>query len=188
MSKVSVVQLGKVTDVEAMEAPFHPPDTASTAQIVLNEGLAFCARKMGLRDPQEVVKRLQQNDGSACQYCRYGLAKKAAESIGNLDDNIKAVYILDYDATPHDLCFGQATLRSPIHLIVWADRKTDALASLVAALDRALVKRYAELISEPGLVHLLDVQVVDDQDVEDCTGYGALLSSTYNRPIRVWER
>jgi hypothetical protein len=58
----------------------------------------------------------------------------------------------------------------------------------VAALDRALVKRYAELISEPGLVHLLDVQVVDDQDVEDCTGYGALLSSTYNRPIRVWER
>jgi hypothetical protein len=171
-----------------MAAPFQFPDTASTAEVVLNEGLAFCARKMGLDDPKEVVRRLQQCDSSAYQYCRYGLAKKVAESIGNLDDNIKSVYVLDYDATPHDLCFCEGRQRSPIHLIVWAERKTDALSSLVAALDRALVKRYAELISAPDLVRILDVQIVNDQDVEDRIGHGALLSSTYNRPIRVWER
>jgi hypothetical protein len=143
---------------------------------------------MSLSDPKEVVKRLQQCDSSACQYCRYGLAKKAAESLGNLDDNIKSVYVLDYDATPHDLAFCQGEQRSPIHLIVWAERKTDALSSLVAALDRALAKGYAELISAPDLARMLDVQVVVDQDVEDRIGYGALLSSTYNRPIQVWER
>jgi hypothetical protein len=188
MSKVSTVQQTKVTSVRDVAAPFQFPDTASTAEVVLNEGLAFCARKMGLGDPEEVVRRLRQGDNSACQYCRYGLAKKVAECIGNLDDNIKSVYVLDYDATPHDLCFGQEKQRSPIHLIVWAERKTDALAALVTALDRALVKRYAALISAPDLVRLLDVQVVDNQDVEGCIGYGALLSSTHNRPIRVWER
>jgi hypothetical protein len=58
----------------------------------------------------------------------------------------------------------------------------------VSALDRALVERYAALLSAPDLVRMLDVQVVDDHDVESCVGYGALLSSTYNRPIQVWER
>jgi hypothetical protein len=188
MSKVSVVQQEKVTEAQAVEAPFRFPDTASTAQVILNEGLGFCARKMGLNDPQEVVMRLQQCDSSACQYCRYGLAKKAAESLGNLDDNIRSVYVLDYDATPHDLCFCEGQQRSPIHLIVWAERKTDALSSLVGALDRALAKAYAKLISAPDLMHMLDVQVVDDEDVEGRIGYGALLSSTYNRPIQVWDR
>jgi hypothetical protein len=188
MGEVSTVRQTKATSVGDVAAPFQFPDTGSTAEVVLNEGLAFCARKMGLGDLREVVRRLQEGDDSACQYCRYGLAKKAAESIGNLDDNIKSVYVLDYDATPHDLCFGQEQQRSPIHLIVWAERKTDALASLVRALDRALVKRYAALISAPDLARMLDVQVVDDQDVRDCVGYGALLSSTHNRPIRVWAR
>jgi len=188
MSKVSAVQQVNATEVQAVEAPFRFPDTNSTAEIILNEGLAFCARKMRLNDSKEVVKRLQQSDTSACQYCRYGLAKKVAESVGNLDDNIKSVYVLDYDATPHDLCFGPANQTSPIHLIIWAERETDALISLVAALDRALVNRYADLISAPGLTRMLDVHVVDDQDVEECVGYGALLSSSHNRPIRVWER
>jgi len=188
MSKITAVERTKVSEVQAGEAPFRFPDTNSTAEVVLNEGIAFCARKMRLNDPQEVVKRLQQSDTSACQYCRYGLAKKVAECVGNLDDNTRSVYVLDYDATPHDLCFGQANQKSPIHLIVWAERKTDALTSLVAALDRALARRYADLISAPDLTRLLDVHVVDDVDVEECVGYGALLSSSHNRPIRVWKR
>jgi hypothetical protein len=44
------------------------------------------------------------------------------------------------------------------------------------------------LIDAPQLAHLLDVQVVEDIDVEERTGYGALLSSVHNRPIQVWER
>jgi hypothetical protein len=188
MSKVSTVQRTDETGVKSAAAPFRWPDASSTAKVVFDEGLAFCARKAGLKDAQAVVERLRQGDTTVCHYCHYGLAKKVAESIGSLDDNVKAVHILDYDATPEDRCFSSEAQTSPIHLIVWAARKTDALDALVRALDRALVQEYASMIDAPQLTHLLDIQVVDDADVEDRIGYGALLSSIHNRPIQVWER
>jgi hypothetical protein len=62
------------------------------------------------------------------------------------------------------------------------------LDSLVEALDRALVQHYADLIGQHQLAHLLDVQVIDDADVKNRVGYGAMLSSLYQRPIQVWKR
>ncbi len=187
MSEVSTVQRTKKTEVDTA-APFRWPDATSTAQVVLDEGLAFCARKAGLEDTQRVVEGLRSGDSTVCNYCRYGLAKKMAESIGRLDENVKAVYVLDYDATPEDRCFGSGANTSLIHLIVWAARRTDALDALLKALDRALVEAYGDLVDMPDLAHLLDIQVVDDAAVENHTGYGALLSSIHNRPIEVWER
>lgn len=188
MEQVSTVQRTSELDVDTGAAPFRWPDASSAAKVVLDEGLAFCTRKTGLKDREEVVERLQQGDPTVNRYCRYGLAKKVAESIGSLDDNVKSVYVLDYDATPEDRSFSKEALTSPIHLIVWVSRKTNALDALVSALDRALVQEYASIIDEGKLVHLLDVQIVDDADVENRTGYGALLTSVHNRPIQVWER
>jgi hypothetical protein len=36
--------------------------------------------------------------------------------------------------------------------------------------------------------HVLDVQVVDDEEVQNSIGCGALLHSLHTRPIRIWER
>ena len=187
MSKVSTKQQTK-TDVVETAAPFRWPDANSTAQLVLDEGLTFCARKAGLDSVDSVVESLREGNSNVSQYCRYGLAKKVAEAVGQLDENVKAVYTLDYDATPEDRCFGSDEQASLIHLVVWAGRKTDALDALVKALDRALVQAYSDLVDAPQLTHLLDVQIVDDADVEGRLGYGALLSSIHNRPIKVWER
>ncbi len=188
MDKVSTVQRTNKMDVDAAAAPFRWPDASSAAGVVLDEGLAFCRHKAGLKNREEVIERLRDGDPTVSHYCRYGLAKKVAESIGSLDDNVKSVYALDYDATPEDRSFSSEAQTSPIHLIVWVARKTDALDALVRALDRALVEEYAKIIDAPQLAHLLDVQVVDNADVENRTGYGALLSSVHNRPIKVWER
>lgn len=188
VDKVSTVQRTDEMRIETAAAPFRWPDASSAAKVVLDEGLAFCARKADLESKQEVIERLQQGDATVRRYCRYGLAKKVAESIGSLDDNVKSVYVVDYDATPEDRSFSSEAQTAPIHLIVWVARKTSALEALVSALDRTLVQEYASMIDTPQLAHLLDVQIVADADVENRTGYGALLSSLHNRPIQVWER
>ena len=188
MAKVHSFDTTTKTDAELSTPQFRLPDADSTAEIVFSQAMEFCARKIGLPNGQAALDRLRQGDSSACQYCHYSIAKQVASSLGALDENVKSVYVVDYDATPEDLCFGEEAQTLPIHLIVWAERKTSALSSLVEALDLALVQRYMDLIGLRKLAHMLDVQVVDDADVENRVGYGAMLSSLYNRPIRVWER
>jgi hypothetical protein len=188
MTKVTMDEVKTQADVEIAVPQLRLPDAASTAEITLSEALEFCAQKTGLPGRQAVIERLQQGDRNACKYCRYSIAKNVAQSLGSLDTTIKAAYVVDYDATPEDMCFCEETQGSLIHLIVWAERKTNALNSLVEALDRALVQRYADEIGTPKLAHLLDVQVVDDADVKNRAGYGAMLSSLHQRPIQVWER
>ena len=100
---------------------------------------------MGLDGPQTVAERVRQGDGAACGYWLYSVAKQVAEAIGSLDDNVRAVYTFDCEATPEDECLGEVARGTPlVHLLVWTQRKTAALRALVATLDRALVRTYAE--------------------------------------------
>jgi hypothetical protein len=188
MTNISVHAVMSDVDAELSTPQLRLPDADSTAEVALDEALEYCAQKMGLAGRPAVVDHLRQGDRSACKYCQYSIAKHVAGSIGALDENVKAVYVVDYDATPQDLCFYEGPQGSQIHLIVWAERKTGALASLVGALDRALVERYNDVMGTHQLAHLLDVQVVDDADVNNRVGYGAMLSSLYQRPIQLWKR
>jgi hypothetical protein len=164
-------------------------DAASSSENVLSEAVAFCARKVGADSLDAAVDLLRQNERTACGYCLYSIAKQLAASLGAVDENVKAVYVLDYDATPEDLCFGTLNQGAPlVHLIVWAERKTAALSSLVAALDRALAQAYTDLVGGPQAETLLDVQMIDDADVENRTGHGVLLQSIHHRPIEIWKR
>jgi hypothetical protein len=162
-------------------------DATAIASAAVTAAFDYAAEKMGL-EREKVLARLRRGDSGACGYCHYYLAKQMADSLGALDGNVKAVYVMDYDATAEDLCFGESLAMPLVHLIVWAQPKTEALCSLVAALDGALVKVYADKMGTRLLKHLLDVQVVDDASVEDRTGYGAVLSSLRHRPVQVWAR
>lgn len=163
-------------------------DVAGTAQVVLSQAVEYCAQKMQLDSSQAVTDRLRAGDGQTCEYCHYSVAKQVAESLGALDGNIKAAYIYDYDATPEDLCFGEAGRALPIHLLVWAGRKTAALKALAETWDRALTQGYAEVIGGRQPAHVLDVQMADDADVEKRLGHGALLFSLHHRPVQIWRR
>jgi hypothetical protein len=178
-----------VTRAEPARPSRQLPDASSAAEHVVAQALGFCAHKMALGGPQAAVDALRQGNCAAHRYCFYDMARQVAGSIGSLDEHVKAVYTLEYDATPEDLCFDEARRDAAlIHLIVWTGRKTAAFDALVAALDRALIQACSELLGLDRLAHLLDVHVMDDADVERCTGYAALLSSIHHRPIQVWER
>ena len=177
----------KQTKVEISAPPLRAPNANSTAEDVMNKALEFCARKMGILGREDAIIRLQQGDHRACEYCYYSIAEQVGAALGALDENVKAVYMFECEATPEDLCFGETKTSPLLHLLVWTHRKTEALNSLVAMLDRALVQNFAQLVGLPQLKYLLDVQIIDDADVTERTGYGALLHSLHHRPLKVWE-
>lgn len=163
-------------------------DVAGIAQTALDNTLDFCAQKMHLPGPHAVAAHLRQGDRRAVGYCQYGLARQVAEYLAALDREISAVYMYDYDATPEDVCFAEGMPTPLVYLIARVNRKTSGLNALVAGLDRALTQGYAELIGQPNLAHVLDVQVVDEAEVQSRAGYGALLSSLHMQPMQVWKR
>jgi hypothetical protein len=164
------------------------PDAHSLAADALAQALEYCAQKLGLRDGQAALACLKEGDHAACQYCAYSLAQRVAQAIGAWDEYVQSVYVIDYDATPDDLCFACEGQFGPIHVIVWTARKTRALDALIAVLDRAFTQRYRGLVGCGDLEHMLDVQVIDDADVESRIGYGAMLASIHQRPVQVWSR
>ena len=177
-----------VKDLSETTPPLHLPDATSTVQGALVKALDYCAQKLNLSSPQESLERARQGETKTLAYCHYQLALHVAEALGALDDHVRSVSIYEFEATPEDRAFGENSESLPIHLLVWVDRKTSALSALAAALDRALVKDYAEMIGPRRLGHVLDVQVIDDNDVESRRGIAALLHSMYNRPIQLWKR
>jgi hypothetical protein len=188
MTTVSLAKQAKVVGVEVPAPALRVLDVDGIAEVVLTQALESCAQKMGLESSQAMVDCLRQGDIIAYRNFHDSLAGQLAQQLAALDEEVKAAYIDEYDASPEDLWFGEAARTTVIYLIVWAKRKTGALTSLVAALDRALVKAYADLSGTPQLSHIWEAQVIDDADVKNRVGYGALLSSIHFPPTEVWRR
>jgi len=163
-------------------------EVSGIVEMILHQALGFCAEKMALKDEAQVIHRLRRRERAACSYWHYALAQQVAEQICTWDEDIQAAYVCTYDATPQDACFCDQDSPYPVHMIVWAWRKTAALQALVEAAEQALRQCCTEMLDAPPQAHVLDIQVVDDHEVENRLGYGALLSSIHNRPIQVWER
>jgi len=177
------------TRLDADFAPAAPQlaDIGSTADMILKKAVYFCARKLGTDSPETAMECLHRHDSAAIGYLHYSMVSQLAEYLAALDDDIRAVYVYDFDATPDDVALGQAIFPALVHVIVWTGRRTSALNSLIAAAARALTEQYAAMIGLPELRHLLDVQVIDDTDVHQRRGYGSLLTSAQFRPVKVWE-
>jgi hypothetical protein len=161
-------------------------DPAQAADSALIGALDYAAQMMGLGGPQAVLDHLRVGEDVALGYFQYALARHVAGYLAGFDDEVKAIYVFDDEATEEDRAFGEVQPICLLHLIVSARRKTEALYSLAAAVDRALATRYAERAGLPKAAHLLDVQVIDDGDVQSGKGYGALLNSIHFRPMLVW--
>ena len=172
---------------DVMKVELAMPDIASVAKAAVEDALDFCAQQLRLADREAVEAQLREANPSVRSYFEYGLARQIGERLGELDGEVHAVYLYDDEATPEDAVFGEAT-PSLVHLILRVQRKTSALKSLVAALDRGVTQKCAEMLHASQLAHVLDVQMVDDIDVNTGTGYGALLTWLHHKPLSVWTR
>jgi hypothetical protein len=165
---------------------FTLPDAASAAAATIEAAFEYTARKLHLDDVETVPSMLRAGRADARGYFEYAVARELAEHIGALDGEVQGVYLYDPEATTDDIAFAEfpATL---VHMVIWAHRKTGALASLIDGLDRAVTAEFAKRIGNKQ-TSLLDFQVVDDAEVNSRMGFGAMLAWVHNRPLMVWAR
>jgi hypothetical protein len=170
--------------------PFAPgvSGVEISARVALTKTLTSLARQLDLADIQGVVNRLRQGDQTLWNDFHYKLSGMVAEQLGMLDQNVKAVYIDEYDINPEDLAFGETARTTILYLVVWVARKDDGLKSLVKALDRTLAECFQEQIGRPHLNHLLEVGLIDDVEAKKPDGYGALIASVHFPLTEVWRR
>ncbi len=169
-------------------------NTLDTATVtgMMEEAIEFCAKKTGLNGRDQTIEALRCGDCSICEYLRYGLAERVSEYLGWVDDTVKAIYTYEPEyATNMDGPLPDRPHLSPgISMIAWVNRKSAALSSVVTSLGSALAEEFRQLACPKAnaLCCMLDVKLVDDKEVQERTGYGALIGSLYVRPLEIWRR
>lgn len=157
----------------------------------MEDAIEFCAKKTNLEGRAQVANARARGDCAVCEYLRYGLAKGVAEYLGSLDETIKAIYVYDPESATQDgSALAQPSFSPGISMVIWVARKTAALSSLVTSAKMAVDEELWRLPCPDAnaLCHILDAVIVDDQEVLERTGYGALLGSFYVRPTEIWHR
>lgn len=170
-----------------------PNEILAATKMAMDTALEFCIEKTYLENKEAFIEARQRGDCSVCEYFRYGLAKGVAEFLGSMDKQAKAIYIYDtIDSSPtwDSRVPDKPNLSSGVHLIVWTTRKSPALSTLVDSITRTVAEE-SRRISCPNanaLCHQIDITIVDDHEVNNRIGYGALVHSLYVRPIEIWHR
>lgn len=159
---------------------------------MVDDALALCAARVGLKDKEQAEDALRRGDCSVCEQMRNGLTQKVAEYLGSVDSTVQAVYSYESEyATQMDEALPPRPNLSPgLSLIARVSRKSAALSSVVASMRSALAEEHRRLgcPKADATCCELDVVVVDEDEVQKRTGYGALVNSLYVRPIEVWRR
>lgn len=147
------------------------------------QALDFVSQK-SQKTIQEVITLLQQEDVWTNSSLRYALADYLCRNSLPIDmDNIvKAVYI--FGSTLRD----EARLTSDIDLIFLVVSKKSIHLNFLKVLDDALLKQYKSLIGKQvrNMKSILNVHLVNRKDVKAKRGYGAVVNSIHNPPIKIW--
>lgn len=166
-----------------VEAP-----TARRMAEMVEAALLHCGSKMGITDREQVAAALRLENREAHDYFRHALAGQVAEYLSELDDSVVGVYAYSFGDAEEEGEDRSCSVTASINLILHVRRKTAALSSVLVSLDQALLDIYKETVAPYAqrMSSLLDVQMADDGEVEAGIGFGAVLKSIHNRPLRLW--
>ena len=121
---------------------------------------------------------------------KYGLAEGATNVIVANDGNVQAVYHFEESTNPDSGTEEALAPEMSVHLLLLVDSNSAALNAFIESLDGTLSGLVSALPS-PMLAKrtsILNVIPITQEDVDDRRGYGALLSSIYARPVKLWAR
>jgi hypothetical protein len=121
---------------------------------------------------------------------KYGLAEGATNVIVANDGNVLAVYHFEESANPDSETEEALTPDVGVHLLLLVEANSAALTAFIQSLDGTLTGLIRELPS-PALVKrasILNVIPITQEEVDNKRGYGALLSSMFARPVKLWAR
>ena len=121
---------------------------------------------------------------------KYNLSENISEILSENDKKILEIHLFEPSANPDAESGEYLPMDASLHLLVLVEATSAGLTALIASLDRALVKFIKDLPSPlfTNLTSMLDVIPVTKEDVENRTGYAALLTSIYAPPLKIWHR
>jgi len=179
MGDITGIKQGKPVE----EHPIHF-DISDIASSILADAMAYCSMKMGI-SVDAVQGLVKERDVRAYSYFNYSITCQLGDLLGKQCKSIRAVYALDYyDDSQGEGLNNKADIT--IHVILGVERKTSAVKALLTSIHDALIQQYHQVLGMHSLKHVLNAHLVDDEDIEKRSGYGALLQSSYQTPIHVW--
>lgn len=161
------------------------------AQELFERALEATAAQLQL-SRSELTQAIHSGECFECDRLRQQLAHTLARYLVQVAPELRAVY--GFDPT---FAFGEEDRErvlpsesAAIHLLVWTETKTAALAQQVAALEGAFGEARREwLCPKAGeWCNVLSITVVDDAEVKARRGYAALIDSLWVRPTLLWQR
>ncbi len=157
------------------------------AEMVSN-ALHYCEGKTAYRGADQLAAALRAEIPQVHDYFRHALTTSLANYLIRLDDSVIEVYSYCYGDAEEEGEDRSCRVTGSLNLILHVRRRTAALSSVEVSLDQALLEQYKRLIAPNGdrMTSFLDLQMVDDRDVAEGLGFGAVLKSTFSRPVRVW--
>ncbi len=153
----------------------------SVATAMLSSALAYCQEKVGRKEAFGLLKR---NECNAIEYFRFGLAKQVGTCLGENSEFVKYVYL--YPDTPDE----DPILTLPLTLIVYVEKHTAALDSIVDLLQNTLLEEYRVMFAPTTdcLNVFLNIYLIDTTELAKRKGMAASIGALFKPAFRAWSR
>jgi hypothetical protein len=106
--------------------------------------IAVTTGRLNLERPDDAMARVEVGDSTAIEYFRYELAHQVGILLVRSDENVIAVYKEHEIPEAEELGSPDTELSDPIDLVVYSERETAALRSLINAIDQSLAEALSE--------------------------------------------
>ncbi|MEW6456569.1 MAG: hypothetical protein AB1410_07660 [Acidobacteriota bacterium] len=155
-----------------------------TIKMMFDNALSFCVEKTK-QGRNLILTSLHQGDKKTHSSFRYALAKQIVSYLNNtVNSCIKAAYI--YGTVLED----RASFTSDIDMIIHINNGKEKLQQAIKKLDKKMLEHYKNFMGDrcEEMGHFLDIHIVNDREIIERKGYGAMVTSIETPPIKIWTR